>query len=121
MRRLWGWEFFREFDIYQLLLNAVQFTPSITSLARPIVAELPAQFVGFHLRAEADATWHSYEAIVAWFKEQYIPNFFHIKTIYVATGDRTIEERFRTEMKAVGFDVYPSGLFWRVKKNSLQK
>jgi hypothetical protein len=94
---LLGWLFNKERRLIHIsLLDTVRFNPDISSLAKPIVAKLPEKFIGFHLRAEKDFPWYSYESIVTWFETSFQAKY--IKNIYVAVGSREVEERFRNSM-----------------------
>ena len=98
---LWGWDFVKERKkIHQSLLNAVKFSPELLAIASTIIEKLPqGKFIGFHLRAEKDFVWYNYETITAWFNKHFSARDSDVSTIYVATGTRDVEERFRQEMQ----------------------
>jgi hypothetical protein len=104
---LLGWLFVKERPIiHKALLDMLRFNPAITSLALPILAKLPQSFVGFHLRAEKDFPWYSYDNIVTWFQASYQAKHKNIKTIYLAVGSLEIEEKFRKDMENLDSNVH---------------
>jgi hypothetical protein len=100
---LFSWEFYKDGDnVHQALYNAIKFNPSILAVGKTVTSLLPSSYIGIHIRAEKDAEGFlgilNYNTQVQGFLRVYKKQYSNIKTIYVATGDQSIDERFRDEM-----------------------
>jgi len=100
---LFSWEFYKDGNnVHQTLYNAIKFNPSILAVGKTVRSLLPSSYIGIHIRAEKDAEGFlgilNYNTQVQGFLKVYQKQYSSIKTIYVATGDQSIDERFRDEM-----------------------
>jgi GDP-fucose protein O-fucosyltransferase len=96
---LFGWLFDRDGkSIHKSLSKAVKFRSDILLMASVVISLLPTNFIGVHLRCEADTGAYNYSTQVTPVLETIKTSFSHINTIYVAVGTPEIEDKFRADM-----------------------
>lgn len=115
MNEIFTWHFWREPNTHKTLLDAFQFNPKLTSLADPLIKMLPSNFLGFHLRAESDSIFTNYNSSFKWFTELYSQNYSDYKNIYLATGEQSVEEKFREDMNFYNVTVFSK---WTLSANN---
>ena len=106
--QLFNWKFSNDSPIViSTLRNAIIPNNKIRSISKALRGIMPFEYFGIHLRLEADMIIGSYTDQILYFLKHYVevPNHDTIKTIYVSTGDRSIEEKFRTEMRPLDLNV----------------
>jgi hypothetical protein len=81
------------------------FNENIRAVSASLRELLQDDYIGFHLRIESDMDCYTYEEMVNWFLQTCEDKnlFSTTKTIYVAVGDKNIEERFFNDMQRRGF------------------
>lgn len=107
---LFSWEFYKDgVNTHQSLYNLIKFNPSFVAVGKEIVGLLPATYLGIHIRAEKDAEGFlgilNYHTQIENFINIYKEKYTHIKTIYVATGDHAIDEKFVKDVKDLNANV----------------
>lgn len=101
---LFSWEFYKDGNnVHQTLYNLIKFNPKFVNVGKEIVGLLPKDYLGIHIRAEKDAEGFlgilNYNTQIKNFVDTYKEKYTHIKTVYVATGDKEIDDRFTNDIK----------------------
>jgi hypothetical protein len=113
---LFNWVFNEDAPKVSLALhNTIIPNPLLRSLSSSLKALLPVDYIGIHLRAEADMIVGSYTDQVNFFLLNYQTKLANIDTIYVAVGSKEIEDQFRREMKFHNFKVISK---WSLAENT---
>ena len=107
---LFSWEFYKDgYNVHQELYNAIKFNPRFIDIGKKVIRLLPSDYIGIHIRAERDAEGFlgilNYNTQVQGFLKTYKESYSHIKTIYVATGDSKIDDKFQSDMSDLGSSV----------------
>lgn len=101
-----GWNFADNgANIHKEFYDIFRFNKTILQIAERIVAKLPSEFLGVHLRLEQDSPFVSYGGMTKWLSKLMLTKFRYITTIYVAIGDASIEKEFKGLMDTLGYNV----------------
>ena len=104
--QLFNWRFDTDSMIaLKTLRTAVKPNGIIRSISNSLSDILPLEYIGFHLRLEADMVVGSYTEQISFFLKHYEKLTNPSKYIYVSLGDRNVEDRFRSEMNTLELDV----------------
>ncbi|RYE27294.1 MAG: hypothetical protein EOP45_01725 [Sphingobacteriaceae bacterium] len=103
---IFRWNFSTEnHQIHTSLMNAVKYAPKLLTLGQSITEKIKVDYLGFHLRAEADALWYNYTTQVEKLMDIIQSSKVNIKTIYVAVGNLSLYSDFTTDMSRYGLTV----------------
>lgn len=101
-----GWNFRDNgITIHREFYDIFRFNKNATNVGERIVAKLPKEFLGIHLRLEHDANFVSYGGMTRWLSRLMLKEFRNITTLFIAVGDVIIEKEFKNLMDTLGYTV----------------